>query len=55
MVLSVTGAVAVATARPGPLAPDVALAAQELGELGLQGALEEQADTQAGHLLENLA
>ena len=48
-------AVAVAAARAGTLAVGVALPAEELGELGLQGGLEEQAHADTGHLLQDLA
>ena len=52
--------VAVAVARPGPgvlgePAPLVAVAAEELGDLGLEGALQQQAGAEAGHLLQGVA
>ncbi len=46
---------AVAAALPGTLTMGVALPAQELGDLGLDGGLHQQAHTEAGHLLEDLA
>jgi hypothetical protein len=48
-------AVAVAAAGAGPAASDVALPAQELGDLGLEGCLHQQADAQMGYLFEDLA
>jgi hypothetical protein len=41
-------AVAVAAALPGPLAADVALPAQELGHLGLEGGLDQETDAPGG-------
>ena len=48
-------AVPVAAAGPDALAMGVALPAQELGDLGLDGGLHQQAHPEAGHLLEDLA
>jgi hypothetical protein len=45
--------VAVAVARPGVRVTLVAVAAQERGDLGFQGCLEHQADTQPGDLLQD--
>ena len=47
-------AVAVARALTAPLAARIALAAQELGDLGVKGALQEQAQPETGHLLEDV-
>lgn len=46
---------AVATALPGPVAADVALPTQELGDLGLERGLHQETNAQMGHLFENLA
>ena len=48
-------AVAVAAASVGSLTSDVAVPAQELGDLGLEGRLHQQADAQLGYLFEDLA
>ena len=48
-------AVPVTTADPGSLAMGIALPAQELGDLRLDGGLHQQAHTEAGHLLQDLA
>src|SRR5581483_2853346 len=50
--------VAVAGSGPGVLRRGpalVAVAAQELGDLGLEGTLEKQASAEAGHVLQGLA
>jgi len=47
--------VAVAAALAGAIATDVALPAQELGDLSLEGCLHEQANAQVSHLFPDLS
>ncbi len=47
--------VTVAGPGPDPVTAGVALAAEELGDLGLQRGLQDQAGAQAGDVLEDLA
>lgn len=55
VVFTVVGQWPFAAPGAGTLAMGVALAAHELGDLGLDGALHEQAHAEAGHLLQHLA
>src|SRR5205085_5564595 len=57
VVLSVTSLYPLRDPRPGVLAgcrPLVALAAEELGDLGFQGGLHQQLRAEPGHLLQDL-